>query len=135
MILSNVECSFYRGIPYYALSYIWGPPEKTRSITCNGKDIDIIPSLEAALLHLTNPFFRRVFWVDQLCINQLEDEERYQQVALMGEIYGTAGCVILWLGLADALISAWKLLGSMREPSRRTTLRVRIFRNEFWHSH
>ena len=54
-----------------------------------------------------------------------------QQVALMGEIYGTAECVIVWLGLADALIpSAWKLLGSMREPSRRTTLRERTFRNE-----
>ena len=51
----------YRGIPYYALSYIWGPPEKTRSITCNGKDMDITLSLEAAILHLKNPFFQHVF--------------------------------------------------------------------------
>ena len=35
-----------------------------------------------------------------------------QQVTLMGEIYGTTECLIVWLGLADALTpSAWEALG------------------------
>jgi hypothetical protein len=52
-------------------------------------------------------------WVDALCINQSDIEERSHQVSMMGDIYKNAECVHAWLGLstnttADAM---WLLKG------------------------
>ena len=40
----------------------------------------------------------RIIWVDALCINQANIEERSHQVSLMGQIYGQASTVLLWSG-------------------------------------
>lgn len=39
-----------------------------------------------------------MFWIDQICINQADDEEKGFQVQLMKEIYSQATEVIAWLG-------------------------------------
>jgi Heterokaryon incompatibility protein (HET) len=53
-------------------------------------------------------------WIDAVCINQADLAEKSQQVAIMGEIYGDAKDVIVWLGasaddsdLAMDLIELW----------------------------
>lgn len=38
------------------------------------------------------------FWIDALCINQADLEERSAQVQIMPQIYTKASCVIVWLG-------------------------------------
>lgn len=38
------------------------------------------------------------FWVDAICINQDDLEERSAQVQIMPQIYSKASCVIVWLG-------------------------------------
>lgn len=38
------------------------------------------------------------FWVDAICINQEDLEERSAQVQIMPQIYSKASCVIVWLG-------------------------------------
>ena len=38
------------------------------------------------------------FWIDALCINQTDNDEKGQQVRLMREIYASAESVIVWLG-------------------------------------
>jgi hypothetical protein len=40
-------------------------------------------------------------WIDSICIDQTSTDERNQQVALMGEIYGRAMGVNIWLGESD----------------------------------
>jgi hypothetical protein len=40
----------------------------------------------------------RLLWIDAICINQDNDEDKSQQVRLMREIYDTASRVIVWLG-------------------------------------
>ncbi|KAI9869595.1 MAG: hypothetical protein M1830_005317, partial [Pleopsidium flavum] len=55
-------------------------------------------------------------WVDQLCIDQSNVEERNHQVRLMGRIYGKAQNVVVWLGDEDdnsraGLKLARKILG------------------------
>ena len=40
-------------------------------------------------------------WVDAICINQNDLEERSSQVALMGTIYSRAMDTIVWLGKPD----------------------------------
>ncbi|PSR77686.1 hypothetical protein BD289DRAFT_142389 [Coniella lustricola] len=39
-----------------------------------------------------------LFWIDALCINQGDLEERSAQVRIMPQIYSKADCVIVWLG-------------------------------------
>ena len=39
-----------------------------------------------------------IFWIDQICINQLDTEEKAAQVAMMGDIYSSRLRVIVWLG-------------------------------------
>jgi hypothetical protein len=36
-------------------------------------------------------------WIDALCINQADDEERNHQVAQMARIYSSAGLVVIWI--------------------------------------
>ena len=43
----------------------------------------------------------RVLWIDVICIDQDEPDERNQQVTLMSEIYGQASDVCVWLGEED----------------------------------
>jgi hypothetical protein len=40
-------------------------------------------------------------WIDQLCINQEDLEERGHQVSMMGEIYSSAFWMLVWLGAKD----------------------------------
>lgn len=40
-------------------------------------------------------------WIDGLCINQCDDGEKGQQVALMGKIFQQATTVVAWLGPKD----------------------------------
>ena len=40
----------------------------------------------------------RTLWVDSICINQRDDDERSQQVRLMDWIYRKASAVLIWLG-------------------------------------
>lgn len=40
-------------------------------------------------------------WVDELCINQQNVDERSSQVEMMREIYSSANGVMIWRGEAD----------------------------------
>ncbi|PQE33433.1 heterokaryon incompatibility protein [Rutstroemia sp. NJR-2017a WRK4] len=48
----------------------------------------------------------RSIWIDQLCINQNDIEERAQQVSMMTEIYSNASAVNIWLGDRDPTTEA-----------------------------
>lgn len=40
----------------------------------------------------------RVFWIDAICINQREEDEKNKQVIRMGDIFHSASRVVVWLG-------------------------------------
>ena len=86
---------------YEALSYAWGESRKTGSISCGSESIAVTQNLATALVHIRNPDKMRTLWIDQICINQDDVDERNKQVALMGRIYSEAGNVIVWLGDGD----------------------------------
>ncbi|KAF2217050.1 hypothetical protein CERZMDRAFT_32569, partial [Cercospora zeae-maydis SCOH1-5] len=88
---------------FEALSYCWGDPRITANIELNGAIAAVTVNLEAALRQFrTDAGGRVVFiWIDAICINQQDVEERNSQVALMQEIYTKATNVRLWLGIAD----------------------------------
>ncbi|KAJ9421384.1 heterokaryon incompatibility protein-domain-containing protein [Fusarium oxysporum] len=107
--------------PYTALSYVWGLGDKTQSICVpsvdqdSGASIAITKSLETALRHFRKPDAVITLWIDQICINQADNKEKGQQVAMMGSIYSSATQVLVWLGPAqdgsEELMEAWQVIG------------------------
>lgn len=103
----RIECSIQHmrlnrtALQYEALSYVWGPPSSTEKIYCAGKTLPVTQSLSAALQRFRMPSAPRTIWIDQICINQANLEERKHQVALMTRIYKNAKKVLIWLGPDD----------------------------------
>ncbi|KAF3808548.1 Heterokaryon incompatibility protein 6 [Colletotrichum gloeosporioides] len=88
---------------YEALSYVWGSASDTRPITLQQTAKNVTMNLEAALRHLRYPDRARMLWVDVLCIDQENVQERNQQVRWMSDIYSTATQVVVWLGPATSV--------------------------------
>lgn len=104
---------------YDALSYIWGSQADKRQISCNAQPIDVTQNLYSALVQLRSEHDEQVIWIDQLCINQDDSEERSREVAIMGQIYGLARMVIIWLGPSDnetsKVFDLFHKLGKLRD--------------------
>ena len=83
---------------YEALSYVWGLEQHRLYIELNLTQTSVTRNLHAALNRLRHPDEPRRLWVDAICINQADNEERGQQVALMGEIYSKTTRGIIFLG-------------------------------------
>ncbi|KAL8913602.1 MAG: hypothetical protein Q9172_007245, partial [Xanthocarpia lactea] len=87
-------------LTYEALSYVWGSDalHNRVSVTCNGCILSIGANLANALTHIRQESRSRLLWVDAICINQKDAQERSLQVQRMGDIYMNAVRVIIWLG-------------------------------------
>ncbi|KAF2729827.1 HET-domain-containing protein, partial [Polyplosphaeria fusca] len=86
---------------YTALSYMWGNSSSNK-ISVNGEDFWIYDNLfDFLTVQSANAEFCRstYLWVDQVCINQSNTDERNHQVNLMSKIYQLATGTIVWLGL------------------------------------
>ncbi|KAH7159529.1 heterokaryon incompatibility protein-domain-containing protein [Dactylonectria estremocensis] len=85
-----------------ALSYTWatedGDSSLSKFLNCGGGIINITANCEAALVRLRQADEVRVLWVDAVCIDQSNDDEKSLQIALMRQIYSQATWVGLWLG-------------------------------------
>ncbi|OTB05567.1 hypothetical protein M426DRAFT_319829 [Hypoxylon sp. CI-4A] len=94
---------------YEAVSYVWadpGPPDCDWEIHLHDNGIDHLLKLKtgsiyAALHRLRLATRERRVWVDQICINQDNLEERSRQVRFMNEIFRNAEHVLVWLGLDE----------------------------------
>jgi len=87
-------------LAYESLSYCWGDAAVTVPIWLNNIDVLVTTNLEAALRQLRSDG-HHTLWVDALCINQKDLDERARQVGLMKYIYKEAAKVIVWVGLQD----------------------------------
>ena len=83
---------------YEALSYTWGGSDKPRSIYINKQNLPVTVNLHTALSRLRDRCFERIIWVDAVCIDQENLEEKSNQVQLMAKIYSKATRVLVWLG-------------------------------------
>jgi len=85
---------------YVALSYCWGDSNLTTKARVNESMVDVTQNLDAALRQLRFQGYHRV-WVDAICVNQADKEERGAQVRIMQQIYSSALRVISWIGSVD----------------------------------
>ena len=96
---------------YCALSYTWGPairpigseyelpsPDEPQQILCNDQPLLVTQNLHDALLELRRSGFSDWLWVDAVCIDQSNSEEKASQVSMMGQSYMSCVETIAWLG-------------------------------------
>ncbi|KAF1841821.1 heterokaryon incompatibility protein, partial [Cucurbitaria berberidis CBS 394.84] len=86
---------------FIALSYVWGDVNETRMILVDGSQVRVTKNLYNAMMALRPSKEPTVIWIDSLCIDQMNNEEKSWQVGLMADIYQHADKVIAWLGPAD----------------------------------
>ena len=79
-------------VTYTAVSYVWGDPESTVSMKCNGKDLPITITLNEALREVVKYSTNPLLWIDQICINQKDNKERSAQVQIMTTIFQSELC-------------------------------------------
>lgn len=88
-------------VNYRALFYCWGHPNLSEILICDGKAKWISRQNATALRALRHPTECTNLWIDALCINQDDKQEKSEQVAHMLAIYKKAQSVIAWLGAPD----------------------------------
>ena len=109
-------CSLDEKLHYEALSYVWGDKGFDTEITLSGQDFPVGLNLMFALGDLRLADRPRRLWIDAICINQSDKEERSSQVLLMRQIYRYASRVVVWLGIdTPENLSALNLLRSVKE--------------------
>ena len=83
---------------FETVSYVWGDRKGERAIKVSGQSISITSNLYAGLLRLRQAKEKRTLWIDQICINQWDLEEKAAQVALMRDIYRRCTQCVTWMG-------------------------------------
>ncbi|KAK4450969.1 HET-domain-containing protein [Podospora aff. communis PSN243] len=101
------------GVPeYHALSYTWGSAgnevaayvvgdKSTEPEVTAMKNMSVIlirANLAIALRYLRRLDQPRVLWIDAMCINQADLDERCEQVKRMRDIYALATQTVVWMG-------------------------------------
>lgn len=88
---------------YDALSYHWGSdsPGYEGDMSLHNRLQHLTPNLHAGLCALRLPDQCRYIWIDYLCIDQSNFEEKHTQISMMGDIYRSANKVLVWLGTED----------------------------------
>ncbi|KAI1428568.1 heterokaryon incompatibility protein-domain-containing protein [Xylaria sp. FL1777] len=97
---------------YEAISYVWGSEDNRQPICIQSDDKGnnhptgktrrflVTENLYTALLHFRDSLVERILWIDAICINQGDNDEKGHQVQLMATIYAKANRVTVWLGEA-----------------------------------
>ena len=108
-----VHVSLDEGLDYRALSYTWDDEQLLSSPGVEAEydgtilvdDHSLLPikrNLEICLRRVQGDvLFAGLIWIDALCINQADIQERNRQVLRMPDIYRMAQEVLVWLGPGD----------------------------------
>lgn len=126
--------------PFLALSYAWGCKPHVTPLICDGEVHLISSGLADALQRLrlliddvpgtvrdeqsdfgSHDIPTRLFWIDQICIDQSDPDDRSHQVKLMGQIYSRAIRTVAWLGGDLSLQQeqlAWSLIDKIYDASK-----------------
>ncbi|KAI4164047.1 MAG: hypothetical protein LQ342_002282 [Letrouitia transgressa] len=117
---------------FVALSYVWGKGSQTPVFkftsyqrTSNQTLPTSIPQTMEDAITFTKRIGERHLWIDQLCIDQTNNQEKHQQIDLMDQIFASAYLTIVNLDGQDA---EWGLPGVSRPllQTQQPTLRLKV---------
>ncbi|ETS87891.1 hypothetical protein PFICI_01719 [Pestalotiopsis fici W106-1] len=90
-------------VPYETISYCWGDASVRGTLMIDEFEFDAPLSSLTVLKCMRRPDAPRRLWVDAICINQDDIDERGSQVALMSQIYRQARTNLVYLGEEDEM--------------------------------
>lgn len=116
-LFSLVHVSLDDAPKFEAISYVWGSIMQVEKLpTTHGGVIPITKSVFEAMPFLLDESITGFLWIDQVCINQDDPDEKGHQVALMSDVYRSAARTLIWLGTEDRTTrTAIELLEYLRE--------------------
>jgi hypothetical protein len=83
---------------------VWGTTARKATVAlAGGTLLCVTRSLRRLLPRIAQYCETQLIWIDQVCINQEDLEERSQQVSIMGTIYSQSESVIIWPGPVETL--------------------------------
>ncbi|KAF4513126.1 hypothetical protein G6O67_000441 [Ophiocordyceps sinensis] len=103
--------------PFVSVSHVWGDAMAEGRMHlesgCGNKEVQISKNLEALLLSLLchdssslpqlwDNGSRLPLWIDMVCINQTDIDEKTAQIALMRRIYSQATSALIWINEYDS---------------------------------
>lgn len=87
--------------PYNTISYVCGDAQQMQDVTVNGSRVSVRHNCYYALWQTRLQFPESRVWIDAICINQLDLEEKAIQVTMMYETYFNATRVLACTGPSD----------------------------------
>ena len=147
-----LRCSMFhvpltKDLKFHALSYVWGDPKHTRTILVNDQPLQVTQNLFDFLDQAwqTEDLFQRRYpsnhdkegyaeisteavhwWVDAICINQEDIDEKNEQVPRISQLYSSAYQVWVWLGRRQTLTA-----GSVEYIFLQTALSIAFIKELF----
>ena len=107
---------------YETISYCWGVSTERSTMRLDGKSLAIPISSHQVLARFRHAVAQRVLWIDAVCINQADPNERSHQVALMSEVYSKGVGNLVWLGESDETVPvALGAIGEILNEAREET--------------
>lgn len=89
---------------FTTLSYEWGSPHYSHNVTLDGHVVPVLDKLWPVLNTLCDAAEfsqHKWYWIDSICINQKDLQERASQVQLMQRIFAQSEDTVSWLGECD----------------------------------
>lgn len=91
----SVKCALFQtplsSVPRYeALSYRWGGSGPNAEISVNGRSVMVTPNALQVLKNRSSFWQPKLVWIDSVCIDQTNEDEKARQIELMEEIYRKA---------------------------------------------
>ena len=75
----------------------WGSTQTDFSVLVDGKLVPVTANADNLLRDMSSFLFPRLIWIDSSYIDQNNPAEKNVQVKLMGELYGRASLVTIWI--------------------------------------
>jgi hypothetical protein len=99
----DVDCELttwdMKSIPtYVAVSYTWGDSAPNKHIHINHSKVLVSENCWYVLKQAQTHHITEYIWIDALCINQSNHQEKSAQVSIMGSIYQGATQVLVCVG-------------------------------------
>ena len=114
----RISCSMVQGPPlrvciYEAISYRWGSEDRTEEILVDGCKMKVTQSVYEILATYSSHFLPQLLWIDAICIDQDNKDEKAEQVPMMDVIYSSALFTTVFLGQSPLPEAGNKKRGDM----------------------
>lgn len=123
-----------RPLPTYeTISYVWGNAALRGTVYVNDHMLDVPLSAEAVLRRMRDAQCERTVWIDSICIDQTDMDDRNYQVQLMCDIYSSTALGLIWLGEDSG--DAKETVGSLHalyDEARWETNDFQTFKKTVW---